>query len=121
MHRTFFLCLIGRLIFLGNGLSDSFYMIGSAFCRPQAAYTMKLFVLRRKEWAFVLVCMLLLLAVSIAQEILERRGINITIRDWLGSRNVIFRGAVLLAGVLLILCFGVYGAGAGATFIYEQF
>ena len=82
---------------------------------------MKLFVLRRKEWAFVLVCMLLLFAVSIAQEILERRGIDITIRDWLGSRNVIFRGAVLLAGVLLILCFGVYGAGAGATFIYEQF
>lgn len=121
MLRTFFLCLIGRLIFLGNGLSDSFYMIGSAFCRPQAAYTMKLFVLRRKEWAFVLVCMLLLLAVSIAQEILERRGINMTIRDWLGNRNVVFRGAVLLAGVLLILCFGVYGAGAGATFIYEQF
>ena len=28
---------------------------------------------------------------------------------------------MLLAGVLVILCFGVYGSGAGATFIYEQF
>ena len=81
---------------------------------------MKLFVLRRKEWAFVLVCMLLLLAVSIAQEILERRGINITIRDWLGSRNVIFRGAVLLAGVLLILCFA-WGGDTAAYFAGRAF
>lgn len=121
MLRTFFLCLIGRLVFLGNGLADSFYMIGSAFTRPQMAYTLETFVLTNREWFFVSVCILILLAVSIAQEILERRRIELTIRDWLGQRNIVVRGAVLLAGALVILCFGVYGSGAGATFIYEQF
>lgn len=121
MLRTFFLCVVGRLIFLGNGLSDSFHMISSMFKRTQTVYTVESFPLTVNEWCVVLICVIFLSGVSVVQEIMEKKQAEMTIRDWLDKQNVLLQMGVVLTGILVILCFGVYGQGAGAAFIYEQF
>lgn len=62
-----------------------------------------------------------LLCVSIAQEIREQIGIKEDIRDWLLRQNLWLRWTVLIAGILCVLIFGVYGTGSQIVFIYEQF
>lgn len=120
MLRTFFLCLIGRLIFLGNGLADSFRMIVSGFVDFNVIYPINK-ELGYKAWLLVLMSCLLLLVVSVIQERKEQMESTVTIRDWLAKQNIVIRWIILLGGIMTILTFGVYGSGVGATFIYEQF
>lgn len=119
--RTFFLCLIGRIIFLGNGLGDSLHMIGSSFTDMDVFYPVYKIQLGMKAWIVVFVSCMLLFMVSVMQEIREQKGVKETIRDWLAQRNLVVRWIVLIGGIMAVLVFGVYGSGVGATFIYEQF
>ena len=96
-------------------------MISSMFKRTQTVYTVESFPLTVNEWCVVLICVIFLFGVSVAQEIMEKKQAEMTIRDWLDKQNVLLQMGVVLTGILVILCFGVYGQGAGATFIYEQF
>lgn len=121
MVRTFFLCLIGRIIFLGNGLADSFRMIGSSFANINVVYPVNKIELGTKAWLVLLLACTLLFVVSIVQERLEQKESKETIRDWLAKRCLPVRWAVLIGGIMFVLIFGVYGSGVGATFIYEQF
>ena len=58
---------------------------------------------------------LILLAVDILQE-------HIKIRETLAKQNIVFRWAVIFAGLFIVLIFGMYGPGYDASsFIYEQF
>ena len=121
MLRTFFLCVIGRIIFLGNGVRASLHMIKSAFTDWGVFYNLERIGLSHNEWLVVAAGCIVLLAVSIAQEYRKSKGYDTTIRDWLSRQNLWLRWTVLFAGIMAILALGVYGSGAGAVFIYEQF
>lgn len=125
MIRTFFLCVIGRIIFIAPSMKAAFTMLGSAF--SSSVKLPGLFDFGEYIWdtaqraATILIGCILLLCVSLAQEIMKRNGCNMTIRDWLAKQNVWFRWAVLMAGLVAVFMLGNYGAGAGRSFIYEQF
>lgn len=119
MLRTFLLCVIGRIISMGNGIRASLYMLKSMVTQPEL-YNIWDLGLNSRGWSLVLLCCILLLAVSIAQEYRENRGDG-TIRDWLAQQGLWLRWIVLLTGLLAVFTFGVYGSGVGAAFIYEQF
>lgn len=125
MLRTFFLCVIGRIIFMGNGVRNSFWMLKSIVVDRMTRYDIiELFGMSQREWNMLVLGCLLLLGVSIAQEILDKSdegGDRLDIRDWLLAQNLWLRWAVLMSGILIVLSFGVYGSGVGASFIYEQF
>ncbi|MBR5301573.1 MAG: MBOAT family protein [Clostridia bacterium] len=68
------------------------------------------------DFRLLIACTALLFAVSLVQE----RGV--VVRDWLSRRALPLRWLVLIAGVVSVLLFGVYGSGFDeATFIYYQF
>lgn len=120
--RTFVLCVIGRLIFMGQGIGSSIWMIRSGFTDWGKVYDLVGdFTLAQGEWSVILISCIVLLAVSIAQEILERRETGEDIRGWLMRQNVWFRWLVMVVGISSIVICGVYGSGATKVFIYEQF
>lgn len=119
MLRTFFLCVIGRIIFMGNGIRASLRMLYSSVRNYNVLYSN--IELTNKQWLVAFAGMLILLAVSIAQEMRKQSNITETIRDWLAKQNLWLRWLVLITGIMVVLCFGVYGSGVGASFIYEQF
>ena len=122
MLRTFILCVIGRLIFMGQGIRSSIWMIRSMVFDHSRVYNIvDEFSLSGREWRVLIFGCLLLLAVSIAQEIMERRGSTGDVREWLAKQNIVFKWLVMAAGLAFIAICGVYGSGAGASFIYEQF
>lgn len=68
------------------------------------------------DFYLLIVCTVLLFAVSLVQE----RGV--VVRDWLSARVLPLRWLVLIAGIVSVLLFGMYGSGFDeATFIYYQF
>lgn len=122
MLRTFFLCVIGRIIFMGNGLQESFHMMKSCITdRGQIYDIVNDFALTQSEWWVILFGCLVLLGVSIAQEIREQMGKKEDIRSWLLRQNLWLRWTVLISGILCVLMFGVYGSENQIVFIYEQF
>ena len=68
-----------------------------------------------KDWNVMIVSIAVLLIVSLMQE-------RFSVREKLEKQNFIFRYAVYLAAVTVILIFGMYGPGYNASqFIYMQF
>lgn len=68
------------------------------------------------DWGILLVGLILLVLVGAWHE----RGVRI--REALHKRNIVFRGLVLLAALISIVVFGVYGPDcAPKSFIYQQF
>lgn len=122
MIRTFILCVIGRLIFMGGGIGSSVWTIKSGIIHFSQVYDLAVgFGITERGWMVILFGCILLLAVSVAQEIRERMGLTETIRGWLMRQNLWLKWCVMMVGVLVIIVFGVYGSGTGVTFIYEQF
>jgi len=125
MIRTFFLCVIGRIIFIAPNLNASFTMIGSIFSLSFAMPSILDFC--DHNWHFLQLVTtitffsLVLFGVSLAQEKIKKNGSNITIRDWLSNQKTWVRWTVLLIGLIAVFILGNYGAGAGKSFIYEQF
>lgn len=122
MLRTFLLCVIGRLIFMGQGIGSSVYMIKSIVLHRSRIYDIvNDFSLAEGEWRVILIGCLVLLLVSVAQEIRERSGCQKDIRDWLMRQNWLFRWLAVGIAIACVVMFGVYGSGSTAAFIYEQF
>lgn len=121
MLRTFLLCVIGRIIFLANGVGTAMQMLRSIITDADVFYNIETIGLTHNEWLIVIVSCMVLLLVSVAQEIRAQSGNQETIRQWLARQNLWLRWLILIGGILYILMFGVYGSGVGATFIYEQF
>ncbi len=68
MLRTFLLCVIGRLIFMGQGIGSSVYMIKSIVLHRSRIYDIvNDFSLAEGEWRVILIGCLVLLLVSVAQ------------------------------------------------------
>ena len=72
--------------------------------------------LSRMEFNIALAAMAVLLAVDIAHEC------GVGLRAWLARQNTLLRWGAAIAGVAVILVFGVYGINYDASaFIYFQF
>lgn len=106
---------------MGNGLQESFYMLKSCITDRQVYDIVNDFALTQSEWWVILFGCLVLLGVSIAQEIREQMGKTEDIRSWLFRQNLWLRWTVLISGILCVLMFGAYGSGNQIVFIYEQF
>ena len=64
------------------------------------------------------VCTVFIFFVSLIQE----RNDGTTIREMLDRKPFVFRLAVITAGIMMILLFGMYGPGfSAAEFVYMQF
>ena len=107
---------------MGKGIRASFQMITSCRVDYRKIYDLvNDFSISQREWGVIFIGVLILLCVSIAQEIREQIGIKEDIRDWLLRQNLWLRWTVLIAGILCVLIFGVYGTSSQIVFIYEQF
>ena len=107
---------------MGQGIGSSVYMIKSIVLHRSRIYDIvNDFSLAEGEWRVILIGCLVLLLVSVAQEIRERSGCQKDIRDWLMRQNWLFRWLAVGIAIACVVMFGVYGSGSTAAFIYEQF
>ena len=118
--RTFLIVLVGYVLFRGNGLMAAFKMIKSMFTvyNPWVFTdgTLLTLGLDAANWNVLILSMLILLAVSIANE----NGINV--RERISQQNIIFQWICYLAGIFAVLIFGIYGSGYDASaFMYLNF
>ena len=117
--RTFLLVCLGELIFRAPGLSAAASMIRNLFsCFNPWVFTDGFLLtlgLDAKDFVVGILAVLLLLGVSLA----SRKG---EVRRWVLSRELPLRWGILLAGIVAVVLFGVYGPDYDPTpFIYFQF
>lgn len=118
--RTFLIVLVGYVLFRGNGLMAAFKMIKSMFTvyNPWVFTdgTLMTLGLDAANWNVLILSMLIILAVSVANE----NGINV--REKIAQQNIIFQWICYLAGIFAVLIFGIYGSGYDASaFMYLNF
>lgn len=121
--RTFVLISIGLMFFNANSLSDGFRMVGRAFrfgvgvVGAEASERTVLLGLGigTKDWVIVCFALLIQLIVSMVNE-------RHDIREWLASKNLVLRWAIIYAVIIFVVIFGNYGPGYNAAeFIYQGF
>ena len=118
---TFFLVMLGWILFRANSLRQGIAMIRSLFqvWNPWIFFNDSLLQLglNWKEWTVLVLSILFLAGISVIRE----RG-NGSIRDWILNQHIILRWAIYIAGTALILVYGTYGYGFNAQdFIYGGF
>ena len=108
------------IIFRADHLKTGLSMLGSIFTvrNPWILTNDSIFSLglEWKEFILLIMCMMVLLAVSILQE----RGIKI--REYILKRSLVVRWSIYIGAILFIMLFGTYGYGFEAqAFIYGGF
>ena len=119
MARTYLLCCIGRVFFRAPSLTESILMFKHMFTQTtikgMALFDFTNFEFAVKEVQITIVAVLVRLVADIIQE-------KMPVRKTLAKQNLLFRWAIIIAGILAVLIFGMYGPGFDASsFIYEQF
>lgn len=72
----------------------------------------------KHDWCLLGICTVFILIVSVIQE----RNDGTTIRTMLDQKPFVVRLAVIVAGIMAVLVFGMYGPGfSAAEFVYMQF
>ena len=116
--RTFFICCVGRVFFRADSLATAVGILRiTATQRPALADLERFGEMSTNMYNFgvTLIAVLILFAVDIVGE-------RVPLRETLARRNIALRWALIYACLFIVLIFGVYGLGYGATnFIYEQF
>lgn len=120
--RTTVLLFISRIIVKAPSLGDAFKMIKALFTSVNLDFitgtTKEIFNfgVNEKEMILLAVCVLILLVIGILQE----NGVKI--RETLAKQNLVFRWAIILALIAMVLVFGMYGPEYNASdFIYGNF
>jgi len=118
--RTFILVSIGRIFSRADSFMDSVRMITRMFSQfnPWVLTngTLLKLGLNEKQLFLVFVMLIVIFAVSLAQE----NGIRL--RKWLDEQNIIFRWFVIIAAIIFLLIYGAYGSSFSASdFVYQQF
>ena len=121
MARTFVVVLVGYVFDVAPDLGWSFEtfrrMLFTQDLRLGFGQIMGL-GLDVMDYGMLAACTLILFAVSLIQE----RNSTITVRQMLDEKPFILRFAVILAGIMMILVFGIYGPEySAAEFVYMQF
>lgn len=116
---TFFLVMIGWIIFRARDISQGLAMLRSMFAtyNPWILFDDSLFSLGLvwKEWIILMLSILILIAVECIQE-------KICIRDRILAQPLILRWIIYLGAIWIIWVFGSYGSDFIAqNFIYGEF
>ena len=116
---TFFLVMIGWIIFRARNISQGLVMLRSMFTayNPWILFDDSLFSMGLvwKEWIILLLSILVLIAVECIQE-------KTCIRDRILAQPLIFRWIIYLSVIWVIWVFGSYGSEFIAqNFIYGEF
>jgi D-alanyl-lipoteichoic acid acyltransferase DltB (MBOAT superfamily) len=120
MLRTLVLIMGGRIIFKASGLYEAM-RIGWSILKVHNIWIFTdgtLFKLGLNAWELFLlfVAVLVLLTVSILQE----KGVHI--REAIEGQNLLFRWGLVIAAVVAVVLFGVYGINLDLTgFVYAGF
>ena len=119
MVRTFCIFMGGRVLTSPGDLGKTAMVFDNIFnnLQPWQWFDGSLWTygLTAKDFGLLLICLLLVLAVSNIQE-------HTGVREEIDKRGVALRWALMLAGIVAVLVFGVYGAGYDASrFIYMQY
>lgn len=119
MIRTFLLMSFAFLFFNSAGFSTALSMIGNVLTtwNPEILWNGELLQLglEIKEWLILLLSLSLLWLVSVMQQ----KG---SVREWLGSKNIILRWILLYVLLFWVILMGNYGPGySAAEFIYQGF
>lgn len=121
MLRTFMIVLVGYVFDIAPTFSAAMGTFGRILTNQnlsQARKQLNSLKLNGAAYKLLAVCTCILLAVSVIQE----RNSGDTIRNMLDRRPFFARYLVLLAGIMIILIFGIYGPEYDASaFVYMQF
>lgn len=119
--RTFLIVFIGYVFDVASSLKDSLYtfrmmLVGQDFSRGLTEIAA--LGLSAVDFLVLIVCTAALFAVSLVQETHSGHSL----RAMLNKKPFVMQYLVLLAGVMLLLIFGIYGPGYDpADFVYMQF
>lgn len=120
MIRTFILCMIGRIFFYLPSLTETFGFIKRMvnYDDPWVLISGKLFTNMpgtAYDLVIIFVSILILWAVGMMQE-------KFKIREKLEEQGFVFRWIIIIAAIMLIIVYGVYGEGYNAAqFLYADF
>ncbi len=122
MLRTFVVVLVGYVFDVAPSFSQAMRTFGLFFTNQSLSTGWSQIAnlgLGKKDYIVILAGALIILIASLIQEN-AKDGLNI--REKLDKKPFILRYAVLFAGVLAIVIFGIYGSGYNAAdFVYMQF
>ncbi len=116
---TFFLVMLGWILFRADSLRQGLAMIRSMFLvwNPWIFFNDSLLQLGLgwKDWTVLVLSIFLLARVSTLQ---NKKGI----RDWILSQHIVARWTIYIGAIAVILVYGTYGYGFNAQdFIYGGF
>lgn len=121
MVRTFAIVLIGYVFDIAPDLQSSMITFKKIAAEQDWALGLKQYAelgLDVWDYGLLAVCTCIVFFASLIQE----RNPDRTIREMLDQKPFLLRFAVILAGIMLILVFGIYGPEfAAAEFVYMQF
>ena len=121
MVRTFLIVLVGYVFDVAPGFREAMRTLWLAFAGQnllEGFRQISALGLDGMDYGLLAVCAGILLAVSMIQE----RNASDTIRGMLDRKPFAVRYLVLLAGIMMVLLFGIYGPGYDAAeFVYMQF
>lgn len=123
MFRTFLIVLVGYVFDVAPDFEQAMRTIGVFFTGQnlsQGFDQISKLGIDAVGYVIILVCTLIIFAVSLIQEKYEPKGENI--RTLLDRRPFAVRWIVIFLAVIIIAVFGVYGSGySAAKFVYTQF
>lgn len=122
--RTFTLVCFGRILFKANTLAGALEIYKDMFTHfnPWIFFDDSLYSygLSTKQLHILLYATIVLIAVSILQELLRKKGTYL--REAVAGQNIVFRYLLCFVALIIILVFGMYGPGYNAgDFIYMKY
>lgn len=118
MCRTFILCSIGRVFFRADNMKHATWIFrkikmqfsfGALFAEDVS------FGMDMPNVVVAIFAIMILWCIDMLQE-------KMSIRETLAKQNIFFRWMIILAGIFVVIIFGLHGPGFEASnFIYEQF
>ena len=121
MVRTFFIVLVGYVFDIAPSFGGAVYMIRKMLFHQNLAQFKVEFAsleLNKYDYLIILAGMMVLFSVSLVQE----RNSDTTLRHILDRKPFFVRYLLILLAILVLLVFGIYGAGYDpAAFVYMHF
>jgi len=121
MVRTFLIVLIGYVFDIAPDFQTSMITFKKILLEQNWSLGLTQYAelgLDVWDYGLLAVCTCILFVTSLIQE----RNDGITIREILDQKHFLLRFAVIVAGIMMILVFGIYGPEfAAAEFVYMQF
>ena len=124
MARTFSLVCFGRVLFKSATLQGTIEIYKNTFTHfnPWIFFDDTLFSygLSSKQFHVMTASILVLLVVSILQEIFQNKGSSLRMK--ISEQNLLFKCGLFFLALMIVLVFGMYGPGYSAgDFIYMKY